>query len=166
MKRNAPRRARRRNSAKHPAVKKPAASSTPSHGAAPHFLPRLGLTASYEKTTPFEWTIQSYDPRLPAVLSTPAMIGMMEVAAALAVQPELPPGAISVGTRIEVDHLKAVPAGTTVVATARLVKHKGRFLIFAVEARAGELLIGRGHVYRTIVEPEKFHAQAHTHAAP
>ena len=118
-----------------------------------------------EKIVPHEWTLAHFDPRLPAVFSTPAMIGMMEHAAAQAVLPELPPGAITVGTRIEVDHLKAVTTGAAVRATARLVKHKGRFLVFEVEARSGENAIGRGYVYRAIVEPVKFHAKAQTHAS-
>jgi len=122
--------------------------------------PRIGLESSIEKVIPREWTLAAFDPRLPDVLSTPAMIGMMEVAASQAVQPELPPGAITVGTRIEVDHLKAVPAGTTVRATARLVKHEGRFLVFDVEARSGEHVLGRGRVFRAIVEPKKFTTQA------
>jgi predicted thioesterase len=124
--------------------------------------PRLGLEAAIEKIVPREWTLAHFNPELPAVLSTPAMIGMMEIAAAQAVQAELPVGAITVGTRIEVDHLKAVPEGTSVRATARLVEHKGRFMIFKVEASAGEHVIGRGRVYRAIVEPSKFHAKAHT----
>ncbi|MGB8523633.1 MAG: hotdog domain-containing protein [Candidatus Acidiferrales bacterium] len=123
--------------------------------------PRIGLEAAVEKVIPREWTLSAFDPRLPDVLSTPAMIGMMEVAASQAVQPELPPGAITVGTRIEVDHLKAVPGGTTVRATARLVKHEGRFLVFDVEARSGEHVLGRGKVFRAIVEPKKFTTQAH-----
>jgi predicted thioesterase len=123
--------------------------------------PRVGLESSVEKVIPPEWTLAAFDPRLPAVLSTPAMIGMMEIAASQAVQPELPPGAITVGTRIEVDHLKAVPGGTTVRATARLVKHEGRFLVFDVEARSGEHVLGRGRVFRAIVEPKKFTTQAH-----
>jgi fluoroacetyl-CoA thioesterase len=124
--------------------------------------PRIGLEAAIEKIVPREWTLAHFNPQLPAVLSTPAMIGMMEIAAAQAVQAELPAGAITVGTRIEVDHLKAVPEGTSVRATAQLVEYKGRFMIFEVEASAGEHVIGRGRVYRTIVEPAKFHAQAHT----
>jgi len=122
--------------------------------------PRIGLEATVEKVIPPEWTLAAFDPRLPAVLSTPAMIGMMEIAASHAVLPELPPGAITVGTRIEVDHLKAVPGGTTVRATARLVKHEGRFLVFDVEAKAGEHVLGRGRVFRAIVEPKKFTTQA------
>jgi fluoroacetyl-CoA thioesterase len=123
--------------------------------------PRVGLEAAIEKIVPREWTLAHFNPQLPAVLSTPAMTGMMEIAAAQAVQAELAAGAITVGTRIEVDHLKAVPEGTSVRATARLVEYKGRFMIFEVEASAGEHVIGRGRVYRAIVEPAKFHAQAH-----
>jgi fluoroacetyl-CoA thioesterase len=123
--------------------------------------PRIGLEAAIENFVPREWTLAHFNPQLPAVLSTPAMIGMMEIAAAQAVQAELPAGAITVGTRIEVEHLKAVPEGTSVRATARLVEYKGRFMIFEVETSAGEHVIGRGRVYRAIVEPAKFHAQAH-----
>ena len=116
----------------------------------------LGLEGSWEKVVPREWTIAIYDPRLPPIFSTPAMIGMMEVAASNSLLSELPPGAISLGTRIEVDHLKAVHEGATVKATARLVGYQGRFLVFDVEARSGDLLLGRGKVFRAIVQNKKF----------
>ena len=116
----------------------------------------LGLEASWEKVVPREWTIAIYDPRLPPIFSTPAMIGMMEVAASNSLLSELPPGAISLGTRIEVDHLKAVHEGATVKATARLVGYQGRFLVFDVEARSGDLLLGRGKVFLAIVQNKKF----------
>jgi fluoroacetyl-CoA thioesterase len=131
-------------------------ANTPSE----HPTPRLGLNARVEKVVPHEWTITHYDPRLPSVLSTPAMIGMMEVAAAQAVQPALQLGTITVGTRIEVDHLKAVSLGATVVATATLVERSGRFLIFEVDARSADHVIGRGRVHRAIVEPQSFHGKA------
>ena len=121
---------------------------------------RLGLEGAIERVVPHEWTIAAYNPGLPAVLSTPAMIGMMEIAAAESVLPELPPGTITVGTRIEVDHLKAVPEGATVRATSRLVKHQGRFLVFEVEARSGEHILGRGRVFRALVEPQEFGQRA------
>lgn len=106
----------------------------------------------------FQWTIAAYNPDLPAIFSTPAMIGLMEVAAAKSIQDHLPPDTISVGTRIEVDHLKAVPQGATVQASARLVGNEGRFLIFEVEAHSKDLLIGRGKVYRAIVPGPSFTA--------
>lgn len=119
-----------------------------------------GLEATVEKIVPHEWTIAHYCDKLPAVLSTPAMIGMMEVAAARAVEPALPTGSITVGTRIEVDHLKACTVGATVRAWARLEKIEGRFLAFEVEARAGEHLIGRGRVFRAVVNPQRLAAKA------
>jgi predicted thioesterase len=122
--------------------------------------PAIGLHATVEKVIPPEWTLAAFDPKLPPVLSTPAMIGMMEVAAAKAVQPELVPGAITVGTRIEVDHLKAVSSGARVIATAQLVEYRGRFLVFDVEARAEEHVLGRGKVFRAIVEPKSFSNRA------
>jgi len=135
-------------------------------GSSASTLPRIGLEASVEKIVPPEWTLAAFDARLPAVFSTPAMIGMMEVAASQAVLPELPPGTITVGTRIEVDHLKAVPAGTKVRATARLAKYEGRFLVFDVEARAGENILGRGRVFRALVEQGEFDAQAKARKEP
>jgi fluoroacetyl-CoA thioesterase len=116
-------------------------------------LPRLpkNLSATVERVVEFQWTIAAYHPDLPAIFSTPAMVGLMELAAAKAIQDRLPAGTISVGTRVAVDHLKAVPQGTTVQASARLVENEGRFLVFEVQARANDSLIGRGKVYRAIV---------------
>jgi fluoroacetyl-CoA thioesterase len=119
-----------------------------------------GLEGRFERAVPFEWTIAHWDARLPAVFSTPAMIGMMEAASSIAVQPALAEGTITVGTRIEVDHLKAVGAKTVVTALARLTDINGRILGFDVEARAGELLIGQGRVYRAIVDIGRFHEKA------
>ncbi|HEV2617014.1 MAG TPA: hotdog domain-containing protein [Candidatus Acidoferrales bacterium] len=115
-----------------------------------------GLQSKIECVVPFEWTIAAYDSTLPAVFSTPAMIGLMELAAAQAIRPHLPAGTISVGTRIEVDHLKAVGQGAKVEATARLTGTRGRFLVFDTEARAGDVIIGRGKVFRAIVVAGNF----------
>jgi fluoroacetyl-CoA thioesterase len=134
-----------------PASARPAKnkSAAPQQHELPHFPENV--RSSLEKVVEFQWTIAAFDPDLPAIFSTPAMIGLMELAAAQAVQPYLPAGMISVGTRIEVDHLKAVPVGTLVQAEARLLGNEGRFLVFEVAARAKDLLIGRGKVYRAIV---------------
>jgi fluoroacetyl-CoA thioesterase len=130
----------------------------------PEIKPRIGLEAAVERVVTQEWTIQHLNPDLPPVFSTPAMIGLMEHATVLAVLPELPPGFITVGTRIEVDHLKAVAPGAPVRAWARLVGYHGRFLIFDVEARSGEHLIGRGRVFRAVVNPEQHKQRAQSRA--
>jgi len=129
---------------------------------APEIKPTIGLEAFVERVVTPEHTIQHLNPDLPPVFSTPAMIGLMEHATVLAVLPELPPGVITVGTRIEVDHLKAVAPGAPVLAWAKLAGYQGRFLVFDVEARSGEHVIGRGRVFRAIVDPQahKIRAQA------
>jgi len=140
------------------ASKRKAAAETKAkhrHGAVPGIA--KGLQSRIECVVPFEWTIAAYDSSLPAVFSTPAMIGLMELAAAQAIRPHLPVGTISVGTRIEVDHLKAVSQGAKVEANARLVGTRGRFLVFETEARAGDTVIGRGTVFRAIVAAGNFH---------
>ena len=119
-----------------------------------------GLQGFCERVVSQEWTLAHYNPAWPAVFSTPAMIGMMEMASSLAVRPALPPGSITVGVRIEVDHLKAVPVGATVNAVSRLVEIDGRRLIFEVEARSGDDVIGRGRIFHTIVEHSRFAANA------
>lgn len=124
----------------------------------------FGLESAVERIVTHEWTLSALDPSFPPVLSTPAMIGLMEWASADAVKPELPRGSITVGTRIEVEHLKAITAGATVRATARLAKQEGRFLIFEVEARSGEHVLGR--VFRAVVHTDKFRAKAHTQHKP
>ncbi len=131
-----------------------------SAAARPEQRPRIGLEATTERVVQLEHTIQVVNPNLPAVFSTPSMIGLMEHATVMAIMSELPPGAISVGTRIEVDHLKAVGPGATVRAWAKFVKYQGRFLVFEVEARSGEHLIGRGRVFRAIVHPGEHGAKA------
>ena len=119
-----------------------------------------GLEGFCEGVVSWEWTLAHYNPNWPAVFSTPAMIGMMEMASSHAIRPGLPPGAITVGVRIEVDHLKAVPVGATVNAVSKLVEIHGRRLIFEVEARSGTEVIGRGRIFHTIVEHSRFAAKA------
>jgi fluoroacetyl-CoA thioesterase len=121
---------------------------------------QLGLEGFCERVVSQEWTLAHFDPNWPAVFSTPAMIGMMEMASSLAIRQALPPGSITVGVRIEVDHLKAVPVGATVNAVSRLVEIDGRRLIFEAEARSGDELIGRGRIFHTIVEHSRFAANA------
>jgi len=62
--------------------------------------------------------------------------------------------------RVEVDHLKAVPIGTTVIAVSRLAEIDGRRLIFEVEVRAGADLLGRGRIFHRLVPHARFAAIA------
>ena len=67
------------------------------------------------------------------VLSTPAMIAMMERTAAMMVYPHLPEGKATVGFEVCVKHVAAAPKGSRCTARARLEEIDGRKLRFGVE---------------------------------
>ena len=90
------------------------------------------------------------------VFGTPMMIGLMENAAFSAIQPRLPEGQSSVGTRVNVSHLAATPIGMRVTATAELIEVDGRRLVFRVEARDEKELIGEGQHERFIITLDRF----------
>ncbi len=90
------------------------------------------------------------------VFSTPAMIALMEKAAYLAVENSISDEESTVGTDLNIKHLKASPIGEAISAKATLVKIEGRALTFEVEAHDSKGKIGEGMHTRYIVNIEKF----------
>lgn len=90
------------------------------------------------------------------VFATPAMIGLMENAAANSVQESLSPGLSSVGTRIDVKHLAATPLGMVVRATSELLEIEGKRLVFKLEAFDEVDKVGEGIHERFVINLEKF----------
>jgi fluoroacetyl-CoA thioesterase len=125
-----------------------------------------GLEGFCERIVSYDLTLANFNKDWPAVFSTPAMVGMMEMACSLAVRHALAPGFVTVGIRVEVDHLKAAPVGATVIAFSKLVEVNGRRLIFESEARSGDELIGRGRIFHAIVEHARFIAKVNSKLAP
>lgn len=93
------------------------------------------------------------------VFATPAMVALMENAAMTAVAGELPEGATTVGSEMNVTHIKPSGLGAEITATAVLAEVEGRKLTFNVGARDAEGLIGEGIHVRYIVDREKFMAK-------
>ena len=94
------------------------------------------------------------------VLATPAMLALMEQAAASALEPFLPEGWTSVGISLNVQHTSATPLGMTFRAEAEVTAVDGRKITFVLHAydEAGE--IGHGVHERFVVESEPFLAKA------
>ncbi|MDL2320058.1 thioesterase family protein [Alistipes sp. OttesenSCG-928-B03] len=90
------------------------------------------------------------------VFATPAMIALMENAAMLAVANKLPEGSTTVGTLMNVAHVRATPVGSEVTAIAELQEVDGRKLIFHVSASDEKGLIGEGIHERAIVDIARF----------
>ena len=96
------------------------------------------------------------DATLPPVLATPVMIMMMENAALNAIKPYLDAGESAVGTRVDVQHLAATPAGRTVTAEAEVTRVAGRQVEFRIEAADGVQRIGTGKHERMVIELYRF----------
>jgi fluoroacetyl-CoA thioesterase len=90
------------------------------------------------------------------VLSTPAMIEIMEHTCLEAMQPHLDPGEGSVGTMVHVWHRAAAAAGEQVVSRCRLLERDRRRCLFEVTVDAGERRIGDGTHERFVIELARF----------
>lgn len=91
------------------------------------------------------------------VFATPSMICLMERACSDSVLPALGGGFATVGTRVEVSHIKASPMGARVWAESELVKIEGDELLFEVKAFDERGMIGCGVHTRHIVDIERFY---------
>ena len=94
------------------------------------------------------------------VYATPAMILLIESAAAESVAPHLDEGCTTVGTKLDVEHLAATPVGMNVSITAELKEVDRRRLVFYIEARDEKELIATAEHERFIVDGEKFQGKA------
>jgi fluoroacetyl-CoA thioesterase len=91
------------------------------------------------------------------VLATPRMIALMEAAACEALRGHLGPDTTSVGTKVDIAHLKPSPVGADVTATAVITRIDGDRIDFDVTAEhAPTQLIGRGTHTRVVVERGPF----------
>lgn len=90
------------------------------------------------------------------VFATPSMIALMENAACEAIKESLQPGESSVGTKVNISHLKASALEDTITATATLTEIDGRRLVFEVVANDSKGVIGEGTHERFVINVEKF----------
>ena len=116
----------------------------------------IGLKGLAETLVTEENTAAAMGSGLLPVFATPAMLALMEQAAASSVQPFLPEGQGTVGTRLEVSHLAATPIGMAVRAESELIAVDRRKLRFAVRAWAGDELIGEGEHERFVIDNARF----------
>jgi fluoroacetyl-CoA thioesterase len=96
------------------------------------------------------------DAMLPPVLATPVMIMVMENAALNAMKPYLDASESALGTRVDVRHLAATPAGRRVTGEAEVTEVDGRRIAFTIRAKDGTELIGVGTHERMVIDLAKF----------
>lgn len=95
------------------------------------------------------------------VLGTPRLLAWLEAATCAALEPLLPKGSTSVGTRVQVEHLAASPVGAEVEVSASSAYEDGRlhrFTVSARDTRSGKVLAA-GEITRVVVDAARFMAR-------
>jgi predicted thioesterase len=91
------------------------------------------------------------------VLGTPRLLAWCEAATCAAIDPTLPEGSTSVGTRVELEHRAASPVGASVSVTATASYADGRLHRFSVLARHLDgKVVGTAEITRVVVDSERF----------
>jgi predicted thioesterase len=93
---------------------------------------------------------------MPAVLSTPRLIGWLERTAREALDPFLEANERTVGMEIEIRHLAPTPLGARVTCLARVIATEGTTATFHLEARDDHEVISRGLHKRAVIRVESF----------
>jgi fluoroacetyl-CoA thioesterase len=124
-----------------------------------------GMGFKFTYTVPVEKTVPHLFPefpeggRMPEVLATGFLVGLLEFACIRFVNPHIDwPRQQTVGIRISLSHTAATPPGFEVTVKGRLEKVDGRKLSFALEASDGEDSICKATHERFIIDAEKFNA--------
>ncbi|KAF0204722.1 MAG: thioesterase superfamily [Bacteroidetes bacterium] len=117
---------------------------------------KTGIPGSESLIVSIADTATHYGSGLIEVFATPAMIGLMEKTAQLSIQHLLPDGFITLGTEVNVTHVKATPLGMKVSSTSELIGVDGKKLLFKVSAHDESGLIGEGTHKRYIVNAAEF----------
>jgi fluoroacetyl-CoA thioesterase len=112
-----------------------------------------GITAEQAYTV----TEDMAPPHLPVkVLSTPAMVQLIEGTCLALAQQHLDEGELTVGTHVCVSHVGAAMAGESVTVACSLETIEKRRLTFAVSVTAPSGVISEGTHQRAVIQSNRF----------
>ena len=118
--------------------------------------PRVGESIELDYTVKSKHTVDFAEPPMPAVLSTPQLIGFLERTARMLLVPILDEGESSVGVQVDIEHLAATLPGAVVTCSARVVLVDRKLVTFKVEAREGDKPVATGLHRRRVINVERF----------
>lgn len=95
------------------------------------------------------------------VYATPALITFIEKTCNDAITPYLESDYITVGTKVNIEHLKATPLGATVTCQAKLIQTDNKIFLFEVQIFEDSKLISKGYHERAKVNKTKFEAKTY-----
>lgn len=122
-----------------------------------------GITHRFTYTVPDSKTVPRLYPEfaefreMPEVFATGFLVGLMEGACQLAINPYLDwPAEQSVGTRVSFSHLAATPPGLTITVDCEVTGVDGRRVNFRARAHDGHNLISEGTHERMVIDAARF----------
>lgn len=121
-----------------------------------NFNLKQGIKGYKEMMVVYEATAAHFGSGLVEVFATPAMVALMEGTSQFSIQPLLPDGYITVGTEVNIKHLKATCKDKKVWCESELIHVEGRKLTFRVDAWDEGGKIGTGTHKRFIVNAQAF----------
>jgi len=118
--------------------------------------PRIGEVGEQAIPTDMKHAVEFAGDGMPAVVSTPNIVGFLERTARLTLAPHLDADERSVGIELDIRHLAPTPVGQTIRCTARVITVDGSKIEFQIEARDDHELIVRGLHKRAVIRLESF----------
>ncbi|MGH8931407.1 MAG: thioesterase family protein [Egibacteraceae bacterium] len=128
---------------------------------------RHTFTVTDAKTVPALYPEAEEFLAMPRVFATGFLVGLLEWACILAVNPYLDwPRQQTVGIRIDITHEAPTPVGMSVAASVRLAQVNGRRLVFDVSAADEWDTIARGVHERAVIDHQRFSRRVAAKALP
>ena len=119
-------------------------------------VPKIGTSGEMRFAVDQSHVIDFATDGMPAVLSTPILIGLLERTSRQTLAPFLEPDERSVGMEVELRHMAPTPIGQKVTCTARVIGAQGTQVTFQVEARDQHEIIARGVHKRAVIRVGSF----------
>jgi len=116
----------------------------------------VGIKHTERKEVTPQDTAAHYGSGTLEVFATPAMIALMENTALKTVLPYISEDQDTVGSEVNIRHLKPTAVGQTVECEAILTETEGKKLVFEVSASDEKGIIGKGRHVRYIINKEQF----------
>jgi predicted thioesterase len=119
-------------------------------------VPKIGTVGELQFVVEQKHCIDFATDGMPAVLSTPNLVGLLERTARQTIVPFLEADERSVGIEIELRHFAPTPLGGRVNVNVRVIHVEGRQVTFQVEAHDEHELILRGVHKRAVIRTGSF----------
>lgn len=116
----------------------------------------LGVNHEENLQVTEEMAISFLGPGAARVLSTPHLIGFLEMTSRNLIKQFVEPGEDSVGTLVNIRHLAATPIGMQVRLRAEIVSVEGRRVMCRVDAWDDREKIGEGTHERFVIDVARF----------